>query len=263
MKHQLRYSYIDFAKAIGDKRYIFPAGNQLDILENIENNPLIKGVLNVGPYFMMLGNVQTWETLYISEGCEKLTGYPVEEAIKLGPQLLVQFPHPDDYPMAMETNKRALEIFFHAEPDDRPYISCVFYYRGVHKDGSIRSIQQHVVPAAFDLAGNPYIFAIVITDISQLHFPQIPKTVVIDHKRNESKLIDPGMPFVEGERIRISSRESQVLRLLALGYTTKEIALKLGVTFHTAATYRKRLLEKTGVKNTSELINFSLVQALL
>ncbi len=109
--------------------------------------------------------------------------------------------------------------------------------------------------------------------------PRLPKTVLIDHKRNEYELIEPGSPVIENEKLQLSKepgspvieneklqlskRESEVLHLLAEGLTTKEIAQNLGITFHTAATYRKRLREKTKVKNTTELVNYALVQALL
>lgn len=263
MSNLLHYNYIDFAKAIGHKRYIISEGQQIDLQEALENNPLTKGILNVGPYFWMLGNVKTWETLYVSEGCEKLTGYTVEEAEMMGPQLLVAITHPEDYPIAMETNRQAVAKLYEAETIDRPYYSCVFYHRGVHRNGSVFSISQHTIPVAFDLLGNPYIFAIVITDISHLQIPRIQKTVLINHKSNDFQLIEPGKPFVDGINLHLSARETEVLHLLANGLTTKEIAAQLGVTFHTAATYRKRLREKTGVKNTSELVNFALVNALL
>lgn len=263
MKNLLYYNYIDFAKAIGHKRYIISDGQKLDLQKELENNPLTKGILNVGPYFWVLGNVKTWETLYVSEGCEKLTGYSVEEAIAMGPQLLVALTHPEDYPIAMETNRQAVTKLYEAEPDDRPYFSCVFYHRGIHRNGSVFSISQHIIPLAFDLLGNPYIFAIVITDISHLQMPRLPKTVLINHKNNDYQLIESGKPFIEGTNLHLSARETEVLHLLANGLTTKEIAAQLDVTFHTAATYRKRLREKTGVKNTSELVNFALVHALL
>jgi DNA-binding CsgD family transcriptional regulator len=263
MKTTLKYSYIDFALAIGQKRYIVSEGQKLDLLRILKKNPLASGILNVGPYFLLLGNVKTWETLYVSEGCERVTGYTVEEAVIMGPQLLVAFTHPEDYPVAMETNRQAVAKLYEAEPDDRPFLSCVFYHRGIHRSGKVMNIMQHIVPVAFDLQGNPYIFAIVITDITHLQIPRLPKTVLIDHKRNDYQLIEPGEPFLEGENLHLSKRETEVLHLLADGLTTKEIAVKLGITFHTAATYRKRLLQKTGVKNTTELVNFALVQALL
>lgn len=263
MEMPLRYSYIDFARAIGQKRYIVSEGREFDLVQILQENPLVSGILNVGPYFLLLGNVKTWETLYVSDGCEKLTGYTTGEAIAMGPQFLVTFTHPEDYPVAMETNRQAVASLYEASPDDRPHLSCVFYHRGVHKSGKTMSIMQHIVPIVFDLQGNPYIFAIVITDISHLQMPRLPKTVLIDHKRNDYRLIEVGKPFLKGENLHLSKRETEVLRLLAGGHTTKEIAARLGITFHTAATYRKRLLRKTGMKKTAELVNFALVQAIL
>jgi len=52
----------------------------------------------------------------------------------------------------------------------------------------------------------------------------------------------------------LTSREMSVLKLLAQGYSTKEIAKILNITFHTVETHRKKLLKKVGVKNTNELI---------
>lgn len=263
MKPTLRYNYIDFANGIGKRRYIFSEGEQLDLLELIENNPLINGILNIGPYFLILGNVHTWETLYVSDGCEKITGYSVDEAFSLGPQLLVNFTHPEDYPVAMKTNQMAVTKLYQANPEDRPFYSCVFYHRGVHRNGTVLNMMHQIFPVAFDLQGNPFIFANVITDITHLQMPRLPKTVLIDHKRNEYKLIEPGNPVIENVKLHLSKRESEVLQLLAEGLTTKEIAQHIGITFHTAATYRKRLREKTKVKNTTELVNYALVQALL
>jgi DNA-binding CsgD family transcriptional regulator len=263
MEQPLKFNYLDFAHIIGKKHYIFLKGEQLDLKDLLEKNPLIQGILNIGPYFMMLGNVHTWETLYISDGCEKITGYSVEEAYSLGPQLLVNFTHPEDYPVAMETNQMAIKKLYQAEPKDRPFFSCVFYHRGINKNGEMLNIMQQTIPVAFDLQENPYIFAIIITDITHLQMPRLPKTVLINHKKNDYQLIEPGNPIIDNQLLHFSKRESEVLRLLAEGFTTKEIALQLRITFHTAATYRKRLREKTKVKNTTELVNYALVQALL
>src|SRR5690606_15339897 len=174
----------------------------------------------------------------------------------LGPQLLVDFTHAEDYPVAMKTNQLAVEKLYQSNPEDRPFYSCVFYHRGVHRNGTILNIMHQIFPVAFDLQGNPYIFANVITDITHLQMPRLPKTVLIDHKRNEYQLIEPGNPVIENDKLQLSKRESEVLHLLAEGFTTKEIAQHLGITFHTAATYRKRLREKTKVKNTTELVNY-------
>ncbi len=52
----------------------------------------------------------------------------------------------------------------------------------------------------------------------------------------------------------ISPREREVLRLIADGYSSKEIAEMLFISNHTAISHRKNLIEKFQVKNTAHLI---------
>ena len=55
---------------------------------------------------------------------------------------------------------------------------------------------------------------------------------------------------------KLSDREIEVLGLIMLGYTTKEIADKLFISYETVKSHRKNILEKTGAKNTASLINY-------
>lgn len=55
---------------------------------------------------------------------------------------------------------------------------------------------------------------------------------------------------------KLSVREIEVLGLIMLGYTTKEIAGKLFISYETVKSHRKNILEKTGAKNTASLINY-------
>lgn len=51
-----------------------------------------------------------------------------------------------------------------------------------------------------------------------------------------------------------SDRELQVLRLLAAGYSTAEIAKELNVSAETANTHRKNMIRKSGAKNSIDLV---------
>ena len=62
---------------------------------------------------------------------------------------------------------------------------------------------------------------------------------------------------------RLSDREYQVLRALAGGKTTTEIANDLSLSVKTVSTYRTRLLEKLNVKSTADLIRYALAQKLV
>jgi two-component system, NarL family, invasion response regulator UvrY len=56
----------------------------------------------------------------------------------------------------------------------------------------------------------------------------------------------------------LSDREFQVLRMIASGKTVKEIAEEICLSVKTVSTYRTRILEKTGMKTTAELIRYAL-----
>ena len=56
----------------------------------------------------------------------------------------------------------------------------------------------------------------------------------------------------------LSDREFQVLRMLAMGKTVKEMAEDLSLSVKTVSTYRSRILEKTGMKTNADLIRYAL-----
>jgi DNA-binding CsgD family transcriptional regulator len=61
----------------------------------------------------------------------------------------------------------------------------------------------------------------------------------------------------------LSGREKDVLRLLAWGYNAKEIALRLKIGVKSVDTYKKRLMEKLGLSNRVEIVQYAKLQGLL
>lgn len=60
----------------------------------------------------------------------------------------------------------------------------------------------------------------------------------------------------------LSDREFEVLRALAAGEAPKDIALRLDVSPKTVSTYRARILEKTGLSSTADLVRYVLQEGL-
>jgi DNA-binding CsgD family transcriptional regulator len=56
----------------------------------------------------------------------------------------------------------------------------------------------------------------------------------------------------------LTSRESEVLKCIAQGNSTKEIAALLGVAFKTAACHRYRLMDKLGIHDTASLVRYAI-----
>jgi two-component system response regulator NreC len=62
---------------------------------------------------------------------------------------------------------------------------------------------------------------------------------------------------------RLSPREKQVLRLVALGYTSRQIAEQLYLSVKTVGTYRTRLMAKLNLKSRPALVRYALKKGLL
>ena len=59
------------------------------------------------------------------------------------------------------------------------------------------------------------------------------------------------------EKVELTNREREVLKLIANELTTNEIADKLFISTHTVETHRKNLLSKLNVKNIAGLVRFA------
>lgn len=65
------------------------------------------------------------------------------------------------------------------------------------------------------------------------------------------------------EPVSISERELEILQLIAEGLTTKQIAEKLHLSFHTVMTHRKNMMSKLGLNNTAGLIVYAVKENLI
>jgi DNA-binding CsgD family transcriptional regulator len=59
----------------------------------------------------------------------------------------------------------------------------------------------------------------------------------------------------------ITPKEREVLKFIADGLSSKEIASRMCISFYTVQTHRKNMLAKVGAKNTPELLVKVLGQA--
>ena len=61
----------------------------------------------------------------------------------------------------------------------------------------------------------------------------------------------------------ITPREREVLHLIAHEYSSKEVAMKLFISYETANTHRRNIISKLGVKNTAGMIRVAFERQLL
>jgi DNA-binding NarL/FixJ family response regulator len=72
----------------------------------------------------------------------------------------------------------------------------------------------------------------------------------------------PDVTAVSGEG-SLSLREAEVLRLMAQGYSNKEIGAKLRISIKTVETYKARMMEKLGLRSRSDVVRYAFQHGLL
>jgi len=81
---------------------------------------------------------------------------------------------------------------------------------------------------------------------------------IIEQMRDES--IDISSVKSENfifENVELSERESQIISLIAEGYTNTQIAVILYISNHTVNTHRKNIMKKLGVNNTAGIVMYA------
>lgn len=61
----------------------------------------------------------------------------------------------------------------------------------------------------------------------------------------------------------LSEREADVLRLVAQGYSGKEIAAQIGVSLKTVESYKTRGLEKLGIESRADIVRYAALKGWL
>ncbi|HBG69802.1 MAG: hypothetical protein A2W93_00290 [Bacteroidetes bacterium GWF2_43_63] len=77
------------------------------------------------------------------------------------------------------------------------------------------------------------------------------------------KLFSADIQLKQTAETALSERETDVLKLLAVGMSNKEIADKLNISINTVISHRKNLTQKTGIKTVSGLTIYAVVNKLI
>ena len=94
------------------------------------------------------------------------------------------------------------------------------------------------------------------------------ETAIKKKKKFSDQILDmilelSGNKNTSAEPSRLTQSEIEIVKLIADGHTTKEIALKKHISFHTVMTHRKNIFRKLEINNVSELIMFAVRKGLI
>ena len=174
----------------------------------------------------------------------------VEKAVSLEPDLLlldISMPGMSGLEAASEIRRRApgIKLLILTMHDDEAYLR---QFLQIGASG-------YVVKKAAD---TELVAAIRAVQRGETFIYPTLTRVLVDsyiHKREPPK---PGTPADE-----LTPRETEVLRLVAQGYTSQQIADQLSISTNTVETHRAHIMEKLGLRGRAQLFRYAVARGLL
>ena len=200
-------------------------------------------------YFLYIYNYSEGRMVY-THGIQEILGYPDDE---MDLELLFQVVHPDDAPILARLNQCALEAMNKIRNPANLHDLCLSVdYRMRKANGQyIKIFDQTAVFEVDSASGKVLSTFSLCKDITA-----IKSNNTIGWEAHGFEFLDFEPPEDSANRItyRPTNREMDVLRKIADGQGSKAIAEDLCISPMTVATHRRNLIQRTGMKNTAELV---------
>lgn len=183
--------------------------------------------------------------VWMNRNYEKILGYTCEEIQKMGPEWAMDNYHPDDRYIIRDRIDHCMR------GEDGSYCSI---YRVRHKKGHWVWLYSNVTVFNRDGNNKPrYLLGMAIDFTESLRTMTQVEELVRENKRLKNELVVKCL----------SEREREVLGLIAQGKRSKEIAESLHISPHTVNNHRKKIMKKTEMSNSAELMVFALENGLV
>lgn len=222
--------------------------------------PQFKKFMAASPVLTYVINHATSRYEFISDNSTRITGYSPDDFLKGGVAFGMSIT--DEEYTDHVGNYLIPKIFEYTEKyaalNELDKIQFSYNYRLIRKDKvKIWNLQLMTILEADEL-GNALLTLVHMIDIS--HIKKDDKVDFCVSKRNPNGLLDViyigSYPEQNQMTTMLSARELQILTLISQGKSSKTIADHLSLSINTIHNHRKRMLVKTGCKNSSELINY-------
>lgn len=208
--------------------------------------------------------------LFIEETCFNILGYTANYLIESGHNDFIRRWHPEEFKLLNGEIFGDNYKFLKTLPFEK-YADFIFSYncRILNAKGEYVKILQRYSYIPGNSLGNPSGAIGIILDIS--HFKNDDSIVhtIEECVRHNGKLANELVfkkihPVYTVDISRpISKKELPVLKAMAAGLSSKQIAEKLNLSINTVNNHRKSMLNKTGTKNSTELLNYAVKQGVI
>lgn len=205
--------------------------------------------------FFCITNTQNLSFEYISKNMFSCLGLDYDVMKSKGMNYFWSRMHPDDIePWLQALNELMAFTLSNISVEERSRMSYTWNYRIKNVHDLYVNVIQNTTPLEFDENDKPIIGLAHYTVLDSKIKLQVSATAKLlnEHNEYETKFFNNYSQKLFSASI--SNRERDVVRLLVLNNSSKQIAEKLNISSNTVDTHRRNILKKLNVSSTGELI---------
>lgn len=216
---------------------------------------VLASLYSPGPSFQYVFDFGSRKFDFVSDSVQDILGYSSDQFTT---QEFIDCIHNDDLQHFYKSEELAGNFLFtRIEKELIPRYKVSYQIKMVDKSGVSKLVLHQAVAIAFDLQGNLSKVLANHSVIDHLTKQNNYKVSFIDLYGKDSYFDIKSLDEV-GDSKRIGNvhtpRELEIIRLLAEGFTSQEIAASLHISYDTVRTHRRNILEKSSCRNVVQLV---------
>ena len=243
----------------------YAKGKEESILSKNKINNLIGRSVSVGPFYYYVLNFCNFPEVEMREKNMSITNFFGFDSSKLSLDVLMDRVHPGDLSFIQKCEEIVGQAIREVYADNLMDWKISYCFRIKDKTGKYKLMLHQAMPMEVDKNGALASVINIHTNIEHITTTNSRRMSFFGFKGMPSFIgLDPyeENDFNKEENI-FTSRETEIIRFIASGLTSKKISEKLFISEHTVKTHKQNILSKTTCKNFTELVVKSLNEGLI
>jgi DNA-binding CsgD family transcriptional regulator len=235
--------------------FIFESYDKPSLEKHIEKIIEMDRFLPYSSTFFCITNTQDLTFEYVSKNYKASLGLDPNELKEKGMRYFWSRIHPEDVEFWLQALNSLMKFTLSEIPKEkRQDASYTWNFRFKNAQNIYVNVVQNTTPLIFDSENKPIIglahYTIMHPDV-KLDITASAK-LLNDKQEYETIYFDSFSQKLLHDSV--TNRERDIIRLLILDKTSKEISEKLNISSHTVDTHRRNILKKLDITSTGELV---------
>lgn len=235
------------------------------IQKHIEQQAVIDGFLPDSASFFYVAESASHTYHFMGKQQESVSGYSNDVFLEKGIELFFQCLHPDEIDIIInQVYPDGMRVIMEAEVAEKQQILTQYNYRFKRKSGEYINLMEQLYVLEVDGDGLATLMLgnIIVLDTDEVLPLRLSSRIFRNNQVYEtifSKVYNPITTLLSD----VTNRELDILRNLAAGKRSREIAEQLFISPHTVDTHRRNLLKKLKCGSVVELAQIAFKYGLL